>query len=179
MFAFLSSQRSFSGDAVLTTTYQDDYITRGNGFQVKKRIALTSGQTLYLEFDISKHAGVVYSLPIEFSTGGGLVFVDTYNADSSTGGTVLAVPINVNGLSTKTSDTTIKTGVTVTGTPTNVREYIVGTLSTNQSSGGGPAQEGIPKILNNAKPLYFKIVNQESAAVTLNIGFTFYELPAF
>ena len=40
MFAFLSSQKSFSGDAVLTTTYADDYIVRGQAFQVQKRIAL-------------------------------------------------------------------------------------------------------------------------------------------
>lgn len=172
-------QLSFSKDAVLTTTYQDDYTTRGNGFQFKKRISLTSLQTLYLEIDISKHKGVVYSLPLELSTAGGLVFVDTYSADSSTGGSTFATPLNLNGLSATTANTTVKSGVTVSGTPLNVREYIVGTASTNQSSGGGAIQNEVPKILNNAKPLYLKIENKESAATVLDIGFVWFELPTW
>lgn len=172
-------QSSFSKDAVLATTYEDDYITRGMGFQIKKRIILTAQQTLYIEFDITQHSGTVYSLPLEVSTAGGLVLMDTYGADSSTGGIILATPLNLNGLSTNTADSTIKTGVTVSGTTINVREYVVGTLSTNQSSGGGQAQEHVPKILNNTKPIYIKLVNQETDPVTINLGIIWYELPAF
>ena len=179
MQAHLKDQSSFSNDAVLTTDYQGDYITRGVAFQVKKRITLTTGQTLYLEVDISKHTGVVYSLPLEMSTAGGSVFVDTYNADSSTGGTVLQTPMNLNGKSSNVAKTTVKTGVSVSGTAINVREYTVGTLSTNQSSGGGTGQAEVPKILDNTKPLYIKLVNQESATVVFSFGFVWFELPAW
>ena len=171
------SQASFTKDAIIATTYADDYITKGNAFQVKKRIALASGQELYLEFNIALAVGkMVYSLPIKLSTGGGLVFVDTYNATSSTGGTTLATPINLNGLSSAAAQTTVKTGVTVSGTASNVREYIVGTISTNQSSGGGSAESDTPKILDNSNPLYIKLANQESAIVYVDLGFIWYEI---
>ena len=171
------SQTSYTDDAVLTTTYADDFITKGNGFQIKKRIDLTAGQTIYLEFDITKAVGkTVYSLPLRMSTGGGMVYVDSYNADSSTGGTTLATPNNLNGKSSTAALTTVKTGVTVTGTATNVREYVVGILSTKQSSGGGQGGVDVPKILDNSKPLYFKIENTESAAVVLDFEFVWYEI---
>ena len=172
-------QTSYSKDGILVTTYQDDYITRGNGFQFKKRISLTALQVLYFEVDISKHTGVVYSMPLSLSTAGGLVFIDSYNADSSTGGTLMSAPLNLDGLSSTVADTTIKTGVTVSGTPTNVREYMVGTSSTKQSAGGGTMQSESPKILDNRKPLYFKVENKENTVTILDVGFVWYELPAW
>lgn len=170
-------QESYSKDAVLTTSYADDYITRGNGFQVKKRIALSGSQTLYLEFDITKAVGkFVYALAPIMASSGGLVFVDTYLADSSTGGTTLVTPLNMNSLSSNAALTTVKTGVTVSGTPSVVREYLVGTTATNQSSGSGASAAGVPRILNNTKPLYFKIANQEASALTFNLEFVWYEI---
>lgn len=67
----------------------------------------------------------------------------------------------------------------VAGTPTNVREYSVGTLSTNQSSGGGTVQHEVPKILNNTRPLYIKLENKENAITIVNFGFVWYELPSW
>jgi len=168
------SQTSYTEDALKMTTYADDYITRGNAFQIKRRIKLTSEQTMYLEFDITKAVGkVIYSMPLQMVTSGGLVYVDTYTADSSTGGTSLGIPINLNGLSSNTALTTVKSGVTVSGDVTNLRQYVVGTHS---STGGGPGNVDVPKILNNAKPLYFKLVNAESDSTVLEINFVWFEI---
>lgn len=170
------AQASFSKDGFVTTDYAQDSIVRGYGFQFKKRITLTALQTIYLEFDITKHAGAVFSLPINAHTGGGLVFLDTYLADSSTGGSTVT-PLKLNGLSANVAKTTIKTGVSVSGIPINVREYLFGTASTNQSSGGGAANLDQPKILDNTKPLYFKIENKENAVTYLDMEFVWFELP--
>lgn len=179
MFTFLSSQKSFSGDAVLTTDYERDYITRGMAFEVQRRITLTSQQTLYLEFNIALAVGkIVYSLPIKATTPGGNVFLDTYYATSSTGGSVLMVPNNLNALSANVALTTVKTGVTPSGTASGLREYSIGSKATNQAAGGGPIGAGYAKVLGNSKPLYFKFVNQESSTVTVDLGFVWYEIPA-
>lgn len=83
----LLTMASFSKDAVLTTDYENDYIVRGMAFEVQRRISLTSGQTPYLEFDVTKAVGkLVFSLPFKAISSGGNVFIDTYGADSSTGG---------------------------------------------------------------------------------------------
>jgi len=172
----LVSQASFSGDGILTTSYAEDYITRGMAFELQKRITLTTGQTLYLEINVALAVGkMVYALPLRMSNNLGNVFVDTYNADSSTGGTLLPVN-NLNGLSAITPLTTVKTGVTPTGTPTALREYSVGTVKTVQSGGGGSASPGFPKIMNNAKPLYIKLVNQETTTVTFDLGIVWFEI---
>ena len=109
------------------------------------------------------------------STNLGNVFVDTYNADSSTGGTLLTAN-NMNGLSAVTPLTTVKTGVSPTGTITALREYSVGTIKTVQSGGGGSAPQAFPKVLNNLKPLYLKLVNQETSTVTVDLGFVWFEI---
>lgn len=169
-------QTSYTKDGLLTTTYADDYVTRGKGFELQRRITLTSGQTLYLEFNIALAVGkLVYSLPIRASTNIGTVFLDTYLADSSTGGTAMSVN-NLNGLSSTVPLTTVKTGVTPSGTPTKLREYSIGAAKTNQSSGGGTGSAVFPKVLDNTKPLYFKFVNQETVTVTVDLGFVWYEI---
>lgn len=174
MFAFLSSQKSFSGDAVLTTTYADDYIVRGQAFQVQKRIALGSAETLYLVFDFSTAIGkTIFTLPIVGSTTAGLVYLDTFIADSYTGGSpITALPIN--SISSNTSLATIKSGVTPTGS-SNLREYSIGIKATNQASGGAPIGGQTPKLFTGSR-LVFKFVNQESAANVVTLGFTWYEL---
>lgn len=179
MFAFLSSQKSFSGDAVLTTTYSDDYITRGMAFEVQRRITLTTGQTLYLELNAPLAVGkLIYSLPLRMSSNSGNVFLDTFSADASTGGT-LWTPNNLNENSSNTALATFKSAVSApSGTAVLLREYSVGVVKTNQSGGGGSAPSSAPKLLDKTRPRYFKFVNQETSTVVVDFGFTWYEIPA-
>lgn len=169
------NQLSFSQDAIIATDYAQDYIVRGRAFQIRKRITIPGEETLYMEFDLTKATGPIFTLPVLCSTAGGAVFLDTYNADSSTGGTALPV-LKLNTSSDNLPKITVKSGVTVSGTPENVREYIIGTLSTNQSSGGGLISDETPKVWANDKPLYFKFMNQETGPVVLNVGFVWFEL---
>lgn len=170
------TQQSFSRDAVLVTTYADDFVSRGQCFQVIKRVALTSSQTRYVVFDLTAHTEkLIYSLPIQFYSSGGEVFIDTYGVDSYTGGTVIPA-LKVNGLSNIDPLAIIKIDVTPSGTPLNIREYLIGAKSTNQSSGGGRGIDGIPRVLNTAKPIVLKITNQETVNVNVEIGLVWYEI---
>jgi len=170
-------QDSYSKDAVLTTSYADDYITRGKGFQVQKRVTLSGSQTLYIEFNTALASGLmVYSLPMNITPNQGNVFLDTYNVDSTTGGSVYTVPLNLNALSDNQSVVTIKYGITTSGTITNLREYSFGAPLTNQSSGGGTTAGDSPKILDNTKPLILKLMNQETETVVLDVNAVWYEI---
>lgn len=170
------SQWSASQDAILTTSYADDYTVRGYAFQIQRRIALTSEQTLYWVVDFSAVAAskAVFSLPIALQSTAGLVYVDTYAATSYTGGSVETI-INPNAGSAIVPQAVVKSGITPTGA-TLVREYAVGSKSTNQSSGGGAVSGQTPKIWGKV-PLVIKMVNQESAENVLTVGFTWYEIP--
>lgn len=170
-------QLSYSKDAGLVTTYADDYITRGMAFEIQRRITLTTGQVLYLELKLPLAVGkFIYSLPLRLSSNSGNVFLDTYAADAATGGTAWT-PINLNENSANVALATFKTGVGVpSGTPSFLREYSTGVIKTNQSGGGGSAPSSAPKILNSARPRYFKFTNQETSTVVVDFGFVWYEI---
>jgi len=176
------AQQAYAGDAVLTTDYTANYTTKGVGFQVHKRITISGNQTLYVVLDALATAAsgmFLYSLPIMISPNQGNIFVDTYNVDSYTGGTSLGTPININELSSIKALSFIKSGVTVSGTITNLREYTIGAPLTNQSSGGGVMPIGISKILDNRKPIIAKIMNQENSVLTLDFNFVWFEIPPY
>lgn len=168
-------QQSFTGNAIVATTYADDYVTRGQAFQVQKRFSLTSGASAYWEFNVPAAASkIVYSLPIAANTYGGGCSLDTYYADSSTGGSAVT-PINLNAGSSINPLVTVKSGVTVSGTPTGVREYLIGS-SASARTGGGTIGTDVPKIIATDKPLYFKFTNLENSTIQVAFNFVWYEL---
>ena len=176
------AQQSYAKDAILTTDYTANYITKGNGFQIHKRVTISGNQTLYITLDATATAAsgmYLYSLPVVIAPNQGNIFVDTYNVPSYTGGTVFATPINLNELSPIASLSVAKIGITTSGTITNLREYSIGAPLTNQSSGGGAPPIGIAKILDNRKPIIVKIMNQETATVILDFNFAWFEIPPY
>lgn len=170
---------SNSKKGIVTTTFADDYDARGWGFQLQRRITITNGATVYFVLDTTAcidNSGIIL-LPLVMQTGGGMVFVDTYKIDSYTGGSVLPL-VNLNGTSTNTAKSIVKTGVTPTGTPgADLREYIVGVQSTNQDAGGGAITPDLPKRFPAGSIITAKIVNQETATVYVSFGLIFYEVP--
>lgn len=160
---------------MLGTDYAQDYMVRGKAFQFRKRLTIPGSGDLELEFDFTKYGGIVFSQPIQMRSTGGLVYVDTYQRTSSTGGTAETV-INLNETSDNVNATTVKSGVTSTGDKLLIREYTVGTKSTNQASGGGSAGFGVAKILDTSKPRYFYFANQETSDVVLEVEFIWYEI---
>lgn len=168
-------QQSYSGDAVLITSYADDYVTRGKAFQIQKRITLTSAASSYWEFYLPSAATkIVYSLPISANSYGGGCSLDTYYADSSTGGTAVTA-INLNANSSNTPLVTVKSGVTVSGTAVGTREYLIGS-SAIAGTGGGAIGTNVPKIIATNKPLYFKFTNLENSTIQVAFNVVWYEL---
>lgn len=171
----LNSQVSYSKDGLITTSYADDYISRGNAFQFHRIFTIPAAGTKII-VDFSTATGKqIFTLPIRMAVNESQVFVSTYIVDTYTGGTEIPA-INRNRLVDNDSLTTVKSGVTSTDTAgDDLREYIIGALSTNQNPGGGTGGGASPKIFDNKK-LIIDVVNQEADTIYLEINFNWYEL---
>ena len=168
-------QESNSRDAVLSTTYEDNEISKGNCYQIKKRITLASEETLKLCFDFSQTDKVIYSMPVIKVPNQGNLFTDTYFVDSVADGSTYDTPLNMNANSSNTAETPVKTGVTETGDQQFLREYTDGSPITNQASGGGTFLSDRPKILPN-KPLIIYFQNQETEEMVIDFNYNWYEI---
>lgn len=178
--SIISRILTFSKTGIVTASYSEDSVSKGYGFQIQKRITLTTEQTYYLVLDSTALIALkkrLFILPLLMLTGGGMVFVDTYAIEGYTGGTEVT-PLKINGNSDLTPDCIFKKGITPTGDPlTDTREYIVGTLSTNQASGGGSIPPDIAKQFPAGSIIVVKLMNQEAATVYLDFGLIFFEFP--
>lgn len=162
---------------IIATSYKDDAVSRGQAFEIKKRITLTTGQIYYLVIDssalVSANKGFFID-PLVMSTGGGMVFVDTFAIDGYTGGEIVT-PLKLNTTKAQTAECVFKKGVTIGNIISDPREYIVGTKSTNQSSGGGGLTIDVSKQFTSGAKIAAKLHNQETETVYLNFGIVFYE----
>lgn len=164
---------------IVIASYVDDAISKGQGFEIKKRVSLLANQeyilVLYSTALVAAGKGL-FIMPLIMSTGGGMVFVDTYAIAGYTLGTAVT-PLKINTTKALAPECIFKKGITQTGDAlTDPREYIVGTLSTNQSSGGGAAPIDVAKQFTPGVIMAAKCMNQENAPVVLNFGMIFFEV---
>jgi len=163
---------------IITASYADDAVSRGTGFQVQKRITLTTQQTYYVVLDstalVAANKGL-FIQPLIMSTGGGMVFVDTYAQEGYTGGDTI-VPLKLNTTAVQTPVCVVKKGVTPTGAVlSDTREYIIGVSSTNQDAGGGQSVIDVSKQFTPGVKIFAKFVNQETATVYVDFGLIIFE----
>jgi hypothetical protein len=175
-------QCSYSGDAVLTTTYADDFTTRGASFLFEKNITIASGGTALVLFDYTTYEptkeqiGQVFIFPPTFGTTAGPVKVNLYRDTNYTGGTEFNA-VNPNTLVAKsTSGTTLTIGPTGTTKGTLAMEYLVGEQSHGNVSGGGSTAGLSFFVRDNTKKSLVEIVNLAGAEITFHYGQIFYEI---
>lgn len=175
----LGNVLSTTKSGIVITEFKDDFAAQGKAFQIQRIFTLTNAQTLYLVLDTTalvESGKRLIILPLTMQTSVGSVFVDTYPITSYTGGSEIKFA-RINSTIENYAESVFKSGITPTGTPGDeLRQYIVGTESTNQSSGGGPSQADIPKRFPAGSIITTKLVNQESSTVTLSFGIVIYEI---
>ena len=178
MQAHLKDQSSFSNDAVLTTTYDDDYTVSGNGFLLQKNFTISAAGTLLLLFDYTTLTGTdkkIFIRPAIFSTTSGPVTVTAYRGTDYSGGTQLHA-YNLNTIIGGESKITITQGPTGSVKGTEVQNWLVGTGSTNQSSGGGSIEVDVNFVRPNTGKTLMEIVNSSGEQITFNVVQKFFEL---
>ena len=174
--AGLVNQATTSGNGVVTSSYAEDGIERGESFQVHRRFSITGNGTVKFALDFTSVDATkeMRTLPIKCRTSQGQVFIDTYAIDSYTGGT--SIPIaKRNRTSIIESQAVFTTGITsfdVAGD--ELRQYIIGAPSGFLQPGGGSGGGENPKKWNHSI-ICFEVSNQESSTVILEMNLNWYE----
>lgn len=175
-------QASFSGDAVLTTGYDDDSIVRGLGFTFEKNFSILSGATLNILVDYSAWApeedeyGLIYILPPVFRTTAGPVIVNVYRGTDYTGGTEFDA-INPNTTASKTtSGTTFTSGATGSTKGDIVLEYLVGGAGIGPANTAG-SSTGLGFFIRTASDkTLVEVVNNSGNDITFNYSQLLFEI---
>jgi hypothetical protein len=174
-------QASYSRDALLSTSYADDFIVRGKAFQVQRRIENIPNGTAYksvIDFSGVDEDKIIFMLPVALSSTGGPMYIQTYAITSYTGGTVL--PVNkMNYLLSNESQAVVKKGVTTSDVAgTDVREYELGALGNPQqvNRAGNISGAASALIFPPGGILCLDVLNQYTEALPLIVGLVWYEI---
>lgn len=173
---------SFSGDALRMTSYENDYSVRGNAFHLQKNFTIAIGTTLNILIDYTTYTkvpkggqGLIFVLPPNYAASDGAVLVTVRRDSDYSGGTEIDVP-NVNTVFGGFLQTTITSGATGNDAGTSVLDYLVGSASTNQSSGGGNISGDSAFIRNSKDKTLVQIANNSGEEITFNYSQTFFEI---
>ena len=177
-------QKSMSNNetGLVTTSYADDGVVRGSSFVFEKNFTIANSGTLYILVDYSTYAptsaqkGLVFVYPPDFGTTAGTVVVNVYRGTNYAGGTEFDA-INPNTTASKTtSGTTLTYRATGSKKGDVVLNYLVGSSSTNQNSGGG-SNTGMQFFIRpNTDKTLVEIVNDSGEEITFHYGQGLFEI---
>jgi hypothetical protein len=172
-----------SGDGIVATTYEENYVYKGFGYQVHRRFQIPASPARYrilLDTSLVPSDYELFTRPLYMRTDEGQCFADTYGITSYTGGTELPILNRNSKPGMPAARSVFKYGVATVDpavAPDTSRQYIIGAKGTQQNPGGGPSgDEGI-KVFPPGGILMIDIANQENSAIWLEINFLYYEVP--
>lgn len=171
----LANSSSYSGDGIVTTSYDDDYIVRGNAFTSQLVLSLTSGMNYVLFSGNGSASDTIFTIPPRFSADDGQVIVSFRLGSDYSGGAELAY-FNRNATSPNTPKAKLALGATGTDEGTIQSQYLIGTTGGFFTSGGGQTS-GDKAFIIPANAIFLVEINNQSGG-TINFGYTFtwYEL---
>ena len=166
----LANSASYSKSAIITTTYRDDYIIRGQSFANESTRVVSAG-TEYFVLDATLcDCTQVIKLPIAVAPSSGYIIVNLYEDTDYVGGTTVLTLSNRNRLSTIVAKTTLKLVDTIgTDKGTALFSTLFGTEATNQNSGGGSGSSANALLLNPSKKYLFEVIYSEACTVGYNM----------
>lgn len=173
----INSSGSFSRNAIVATSYENNYIFSGNSFNVETVVTIGSGDTTYdLAFDTSGMDRSLVALPITWATTAGPVIATLGTCTSYTGGTELT-PLN-RDYSYQVSfpaQSEIHYDVVPTGYSATTTKVLIGTSATNQSTGGGTTRGSLPRVLQTGPIYVYRIANNAGEEISFHVNFNWYE----
>lgn len=188
--AYWSHRGSNTNDAVLTTTYQNDFIARGYGFALEDVFDISDGDTInilidyttYTEFNDSAvdlihqgRVGTIFVLPPLMGTTSGPVIVSVYRGGDYTGGTGVLYSKR-NTISDVEPQITITKDATGSDKGEISLRYLVGGQAQGPNRAGGSTNPNIPFIRDNTDKTLVEIDNQSGSNIQFSYNQIFYEL---
>ena len=161
----LPNQSSISGDAVLTTNYEDDYTVRGDKFHRSEVLEITGASTFYFLLDMSQVPvdNHVFVLPFAIQSKSEDVDVYLYRDTSFTANTATEVPFyNCNENVSDDYDFVITTGDLADFNNTTegilIRHYVAFANAQGNVVDSGAGGSSDPLILNTSYNYLIKFV---------------------
>ena len=172
----LVASSSFNGDAVKTTSYNDDYRVRGNCFFADFFFTLGNTATKFFMFN---PVGITndkkcFVLPIKVSTTDSPLKINVYEDTDYTAGTVTSLK-NANRNSLITAQSILSEASAGATKGTLLAGFIVGVAGIPAALSGGTASNSNPIILDTSKKYLVEIINTDVES-DVSVSFTEFEI---
>lgn len=162
-------------NALRVTSYENDYIFQGKSYSIETFFSIASGNTTYdIVFDTTNVTNSLVALPTTWNTTAGDVTINLGICTGYTDGTSLT-PLN-RLYSGSSSAVIFKYDVTPAGYSAGATNILVGSSSTNQSSGGGTIKGNLPIVLETGIKYVFRISNNSGENIKLGTSINWYEI---
>lgn len=148
--------------AIVSTSYADDGVVKGQAFNLNDVITVPGSTTLYFLLDLSALGSkVAFTMPIFLEAFSEDVCVYIYEGTDYSGGTPLT-PYNLNRLSSNTPSMVVTAGATGTVLGTELRHHRIAASNKN------PGQRTtLPFLILNHSKKYLLVVENQTAVDTL------------
>ena len=176
---YLNQQKTFTGDAVLTSNYYDDAVVAGMGYTLETVFTLASNATVYLEVNPKALSGKRFTvLPTGWGISASYAKVTLGTCASCSGGSTLTfLNRNYYYLTSRPAGTTLRINAVPTTPTDSPISFIIGTEAAGKELGGGTLQTGGIQILDPTLDYYFKVVNQGDIDALVSVNIKIYETP--
>jgi len=167
---------SYEKNSIITTPHEHDYIFQGKCFTVETFFTIASANTEYdIVFDTTACVHRIVALPTFWGVNAGDVTINLGTCSSYTAGTAI-IPTNRSDESENTADVIFKYDVTPVDYVAGSTNILIGSKSTNQSSGGSLLRGELPRILKNDNLYLFRVSNNAGEEIKLYYNLSFYEI---
>ena len=175
----LSKALSSSKTGIVTTSFANNAIANGEGFNIESIFTIGAADHTYdIVFDTTAFTRNEFiSYPSIFGTSAGPVIVTLGTCDSYTVGTAIT-PLNQNHnfKGAYPAEIIFKYDVTTTGYVATTKKKLVGSTSTNQDSGGGTLSGLLPIWLETGIIYVFRIDNLSGEEIYFYLNNDWFEI---
>ena len=179
----LSGQSSTTGNAILTTTYSDDYGVRGCHYicNCVESIAANTTKSILLDLSVISENKQVFILPFTGQSGNEEVRITFYEDTNYSGGTTKRC-ININRTSDNVKGFTLTEGATGSTKGDILTEHVAFGSSASfgpfGSSTAGTASGSAPLLLDTTLKYLITFENTGDTATTFECNINIFEIPA-
>jgi hypothetical protein len=174
----LNATKSFTGDAIVTTTYGDNYVVLDKALSIRDSVAVGDNETAYFLIDPSTYPDdEIFCLPIRMtSTSGRFDVVITPDFTYTTATNAVDV-FRRNGVVVDNTGY-VKVYKTITGLTINSSplKYPVGGESSNQNSAGGNVAGESVFTIHSDNKLLISATNNSGEDAYFGIQIDWYEI---
>ena len=178
-YQYLNQQATFSGDAVLASTYYDDAVIAGKAYIVETVFQLAASATTYIEINpkamVDKRLTV---MPTGWGIDASFIRVTLGICSSCSAGTTVSF-LNRNYFygTSNPAQTTLRLNAIPTTPVDSSTQFVIGTAVQGVNLGGGTSQAGGIQILDPTLDYYFKVSNQSSTVTLVTLNVNIFETP--